>query len=201
MNRPNIPTDRPPRAVLPALDLPATLLLQAQDIRLAIFDVDGVLTDGGQYFGEPGELLKRFHVQDGHGLKLLERAGIAPAIISGRDSPALRRRVDELGIMHARFGVGHKRVAAEALMAELALDWPAVAAIGDDWPDLPLLQQVGFAAAPADAHPQVRALVDHVTTAAGGRGAAREFADLLLVAGGHYARLLQQELAAGADAA
>ena len=178
----------------PALRFPPELLLRAQGPRLgmraAIFDVDGVLTDGRLYIGEQGEAFKAFHVQDGHGLKLLGRAGIVPLVITGRDSPAVRRRIADLGLPHARYGVDDKLAAAESLRAELALDWAEVAAIGDDWPDLPLLARAGFACAPPEAHAEVRALAHHVTGAAAGAGAAREFCDLLLQASGRYAALL-----------
>jgi 3-deoxy-D-manno-octulosonate 8-phosphate phosphatase (KDO 8-P phosphatase) len=178
----------------PALQFPPELLLLAQGrglgIRAAIFDVDGVLTDGRLYIGEQGEFFKAFHVLDGHGIKLLARGGIEPVVISGRDSPALRRRLADLGITHVAFGVENKLAAAEPLRQALALAWDDIAVIGDDWPDLPLLQRAGFACAVPHAHAEVKAVAQHVTTAAGGRGAAREFCDLLLTAAGRYAGLL-----------
>ena len=176
----------------PALTFPPELLLQAQGVRVAFFDVDGVLTDGGLYIGAEGETLKRFHTLDGHGLKLLARAGITPCVISGRDSAPLRLRLQALGVRHLRLGTEDKRPAAEAMLAELGLDWPQAAAIGDDWPDLPVLRRVAFACAPPGAHAEVLAVAQHVTRAAAGAGAAREFCDLLLVAGGHYRRLLDE---------
>ena len=169
--------------------LPETLLA-AQDVRIAFFDVDGVLTDGGVYFSEHGETLKRFSILDGYGLKLLRTAGITPAVITGRDSKPLRVRLEALGIAHVRYGTEDKLPAAEAMLQALGLGWQEAAAIGDDWPDLPVLGRVAFAAAPANAHAEVRALAHHVTRARGGEGAAREFCDLLLMAGGHYGRLL-----------
>ena len=187
-----------PDLVSPAtvvLSFPAETLLRAQGVRVAFFDVDGVLTDGSLYFSEAGETLKRFHTLDGHGLKLLQQAGIVVAVISGRDSPALRRRLDALGITHLRLGTEDKRPAAEALLGSLGLDWSQAAAIGDDWPDLPLLRRVAFAAAPPAAHAEVLACVQHVTRAGGGQGAAREFCDLLLQASGHYSALLSRALA------
>lgn len=178
----------------PALRFAPELLLAAQGpglgMKAAVFDVDGVLTDGRLYLSEAGEALKAFHVLDGHGLKLLAGAGIVPVVISGRDSAALRRRLADLGLAHAVCGAPDKLAAAEALRAQLGLDWAEVAAIGDDWPDLPLLARAGFSCAPPNAHAEVRAAVHHVTTAAGGHGAAREFCDLLLMAAGQYARLL-----------
>ena len=178
----------------PALSFPPEVLLAAQGaglgLRAAIFDVDGVLTDGRIYIGEHGETVKAFSTLDGHGLKLLALGGIVPVVISGRDSPALRRRVADLGLRHAAYGAADKLAAAGPLLAALGLGWDEVAAIGDDWPDLPLLQRAAFACAPANAHAEVRAVVHHVTRATGGHGAAREFCDLLLCAAGRYAALL-----------
>jgi 3-deoxy-D-manno-octulosonate 8-phosphate phosphatase (KDO 8-P phosphatase) len=166
------------------------LLLKAQGIRLAIFDVDGVLTDGRIYLSERGEEFKAFSTLDGHGLKLLAQGGITPIVITGRDSPAVRRRVADLGIAHAIYGAADKLAAAQGLLAALSRDWPEVAAMGDDWPDLPLLARAAFACAPANAHVEVKAVAHHVTAASGGFGAARECCDLLLGAAGRYAELL-----------
>ena len=174
----------------PVLAFAPELLLRAQGLRAAIFDVDGVLTDGRIYLSERGEECKAFSTLDGHGLKLIAQAGIVPVVISGRDSPALRRRVADLGIAHAVYGAADKLAAAEALLAQLGLGWDAVAAMGDDWPDLPLMTRAAFACAPANAHIEVRAVADHVTEARGGFGAARECCDLLLIAAGRYAGLL-----------
>ena len=186
------------RQIRATLSFPPALLLKAQGaalgLRAAIFDVDGVLTDGRLLIGEQGESLKTFNVLDGHGLKLLAQGGIAPIVITGRDSPAVRRRVADLGIARAVYGAQDKLAAAEAQLADLGLAWAEVAAIGDDWPDLPLLAHAAFAAAPANAHAEVRAMVDHVTAARGGEGAAREFCDLLLMASGRYEALLRGHL-------
>jgi 3-deoxy-D-manno-octulosonate 8-phosphate phosphatase (KDO 8-P phosphatase) len=179
---------------MPALDFAPETLLAAQDVRIAFFDVDGVLTDGGIYISEEGETLKRFSVLDGYGLKLLRQAGIVPAVITGRDSKPLRLRLQALGIAHVRYGTENKLPAAEAMLQELGFDWSQAAAIGDDWPDLPLLTRAGFAAAPPNAHAEVRAVACHVTRARGGEGAAREFCDLLVTASGHYRRLLDAAL-------
>ncbi len=181
-----------------ALNFPPELLLRAMGsglgMKAAIFDVDGVLTDGRIYIGEQGETVKAFSTLDGHGLKLLQQGGIEPVVITGRDSPAVRRRVADLGLVHAVYGASDKLAAATALLAALGLEWAEVAAMGDDWPDLPLLARAGFACAPANAHAEARALAHHVTTASGGHGAARECCDLLLVAAGRYAALLQGHL-------
>lgn len=180
------------QALTPALNFPPELLLQAQGVRVAFFDVDGVLTDGGLYFSETGEALKRFNTLDGQGLKLLQKVGITPVVITGRDSPALRLRLKALGIEHARFGTEDKYPAAEAFLQTLGLYWSQAAAMGDDWPDLPVMQRAAFACAPANGHAQAKALAHYVTTERGGEGAARAFCDVLLVASGHYAGLLAQ---------
>ncbi len=178
--------------LVPALQIDPELLLRAQPVRVAFFDVDGVLTDGGLYFSETGETIKRFNTLDGHGLKLLQRAGITPAVVTGRDSPALRLRLKALGVTHARFGTEDKRPAAEAILAELGLNWSQAAAMGDDWPDLPVMRRSAFACAPVNAQVELKANAHYVTQAAAGHGAAREFCDLLLVASGQYAQLLAE---------
>jgi len=180
------------------LTFPPALLLRAQGsglgLKAAIFDVDGVLTDGRIYIGGDGETVKAFSTLDGHGLKLLKQGGIEPLVVTGRDSAAVRRRVADLGLQHAVYGAADKRAAADGLLASLGLEWPEVAAIGDDWPDLPILVRAGFACAPPNAHAEVKAVAHHVTAAAGGHGAAREFCDLLLMAAGRYAALLEGHL-------
>ena len=125
-------------------------------------------------------------------LKLLARGGITPVVITGRDSPAVRRRVADLGLAHAVYGAQDKLAAAQAQLAALGVDWADTAAIGDDWPDLPLLRHAGFACASANAHAEVIALADHVTKLKGGEGAAREFCDILMVASGRYVGLWQE---------
>ena len=179
----------------PVLRHAPELLLKAQGramgMKAAIFDVDGVLTDGRLFIGEGGESFKAFSSLDGHGLKLLAQGGIVPLVITGRDSPAVRRRIADLGLPHAIYGAQDKLAAATALLQSLALEWEDVAAMGDDWPDLPLLTRAAFACAPANAHIEVRAMAHYVTTARGGDGAARECCDLLLMAAGRYAGLLQ----------
>jgi 3-deoxy-D-manno-octulosonate 8-phosphate phosphatase (KDO 8-P phosphatase) len=174
------------------------LLLLAQGtglgLKAAIFDVDGVLTDGSIYIGEQGESFKAFSSLDGHGLKLLVQGGITPVIITGRDSPAVRRRVADLGLRYAAYGARDKLAVAQPLLDQLGLQWAEVAVMGDDWPDLPLLTRAGFACAPAQAHAEVKAIAHYVTQAEGGRGAARECCDLLLQANGRYAQLLNGHL-------
>ncbi|MBS0613817.1 MAG: HAD hydrolase family protein [Proteobacteria bacterium] len=151
-------------------------------IELVVFDVDGVLTDGRLYFGARGESLKVFHVRDGHGIKLLMNAGLEVAIISGRRSAAVAARMRELGVRRVVQGCADK-VAALASLTRAAGVAPArCACLVDDTPDLPLMASVGFAAAVADAHPLVRRAAHWVSRRAGGRGAARELCDALLLA-------------------
>ena len=187
-----IPSSLPASDSGPALYFDPVLLLQAQGVRVAFFDVDGVLTDGGLYFSETGETLKRFNTLDGHGLKLLQKAAITPAVITGRDSAPLRLRLKALGVEHAVFGTEDKRPAAEQILKNLGLDWSQAAAMGDDWPDLPVMRRCALACAPANAHVEARHAAHHTTVARGGEGAAREFCDLLLVATGRYAALLAE---------
>jgi 3-deoxy-D-manno-octulosonate 8-phosphate phosphatase (KDO 8-P phosphatase) len=175
----------------PTLQFPAELLLKAQDIRVVFFDVDGVLTDGGLHFTENGETIKRFNTLDGHGLKLLQKAGITPAVVTGRDSRPLRLRLEALGIKHVRYGTEDKRPAAEEILQTLGHEWSEAAAMGDDWPDLAVMRRCALACAPTNAHVEVRACAHYVTQAGGGNGAVREFCDLLLVASGRYAALLR----------
>jgi 3-deoxy-D-manno-octulosonate 8-phosphate phosphatase (KDO 8-P phosphatase) len=176
----------------PVMQFDPAVLLLAQGVKVAFFDVDGVLTDGGLLFSEDGEVLKRFNTLDGHGIKLLQQGGITPAVITGRDSKALRVRLQALGVEHVHFGTEDKRPAAEETLTTLGLQWSQAAAMGDDWPDLPVMRRCAFSCAPANAHREVLAVADFVTTARGGEGGAREFCDLLLTASGHYVDLLDK---------
>lgn len=177
-----------------AIHFPAQTLLRAQPVRIAFFDVDGVLTDGGLLFTEQGETVKRFSTLDGHGLKMLQKAGITPAVITGRDSLPLRTRLQALGIQHVRYGTEDKAPAAQSILDTLGLDWSQACAMGDDWPDLALMSRTALAVAPPNAHAEVLALAHHVTQKNGGEGAARECCDLLLVATGHYGPFLSAAL-------
>lgn len=170
---------------------PAHLLRQAANVRVVFFDVDGVLTDGGLYFSEAGETMKRFNTLDGHGLKLLQQAGITPAVVTGRDSAPLRLRLQQLGVQQAIFGTEDKLPAAQSILDTLGLDWSQAAIMGDDWPDLPLMRRCALACAPANAHAENIAHAHWVTPLAGGNGAVRQLCDLLLHASGQYQRLLQ----------
>lgn len=152
----------------------------ARRIRAAIFDVDGVLTDGRLYYDGSGESLKVFHVRDGYGLVQLRAAGITPGIITGRGSAALERRLDELGIAHVVQRAGDKGAALEAMLADMGVAAADTAYTGDDLPDLPAMRRVGLACAVADACPAVRDAAAFVTRLPGGHGAVREVCDLLI---------------------
>jgi 3-deoxy-D-manno-octulosonate 8-phosphate phosphatase (KDO 8-P phosphatase) len=177
------------------------VLLLAQGMKTLFLDVDGVLTDGGLYYAEcaPGdargadETIKRFNTLDGYGIRLLKLAGVAPVVVTGRDSRSLRARLAALGVERAHFGVEHKHAVAQKALDEMGLDWSCAAAMGDDWPDLGLMRACAFCAAPSNAHVEVKAAAHFVTAHRGGDGAVRELADLLLIAGGHYAGLLEAQ--------
>jgi 3-deoxy-D-manno-octulosonate 8-phosphate phosphatase (KDO 8-P phosphatase) len=180
----------------PRLQFDTEVLLRAQDIRVLLLDVDGVLTPGDLLVGESGETHKRFSTLDGHGLKLLAACGVAPVVVSGRDSPALRTRLRELGLLERSvLGRADKLPGAARLLRDLDVSWEQTAVMGDDWPDLPLLVRARLAACPPVAHPEVRARTHYRTQAAAGFGAVRELCDLLLVAQGQYRRLLEQAIA------
>ena len=153
---------------------------KAGAIRLLVLDVDGVLTDGRLYYGPRGEALKVFDVRDGFGLVALRRAGVEIAVISGRRSPAVAVRCRELKVRHVHQGVTDKLAVFKRLRARLKLAPEACACVGDDIPDVPLMNAVALAFAVADAHPQVRRAAAVVTRRGGGRGAVREVCDLLL---------------------
>lgn len=159
-------------------------LARAAKVRLVIFDVDGVLTDGRLYFTPDGQEFKGFHARDGHGIKLLRSTGVETAVISGRSSAAVSLRMESLGITHVYQGRQDKRGAFEELLGLLSLVPEQVAHVGDDLLDLPLLRRVGLAVAVADAHVSIRGHAHWITALPGGAGAAREVCDLVMEAQG-----------------
>ncbi|GAB4228211.1 MAG: HAD hydrolase family protein [Deltaproteobacteria bacterium] len=170
----------------------------AARVRLFLTDVDGVLTDGGIVYDAAGVETKRFHVRDGHGIKMLQRAGIAVGIITGRTSRVVEIRARELGIDIVRQGA-HDKVAAWREILDGAGLLPAETAYaGDDIVDLPLLRSVGFAAAPSDAEPYVLDAVHFVSSRPGGAGAVREIAEFLLRARGSWDAAAAKYLPGGA---
>lgn len=150
------------------------------DIRLAIFDVDGVMTDGRITYTDAGEETKTFHTRDGLGLKALRDNGIAVAIITARMSPIVARRAAELGIEHLVQGREDKSAALDELLAQLSLTGEQCAYTGDDLVDWPAMRRCGFKCAPADASAWIRERADFVTRRAGGHGAVREVCERLL---------------------
>lgn len=168
---------------------------RAARIRLMIFDVDGILTDGSLHYGPEGEVIKTFNVLDGHGIKLLQQSGVATAIISARQSALVLRRASDLGITHVFQGVHDKRAAFEQLLDKTGIAPEACGFVGDDVIDLPVLLRVGFAASVPNGHPEVKSRVHFLTKAAGGAGAARELCDFILRAQGNYEAALAPYLA------
>jgi 3-deoxy-D-manno-octulosonate 8-phosphate phosphatase (KDO 8-P phosphatase) len=174
------PTDHPAAQAASGQPPAAHLARHAPQVRIVLFDVDGVMTDGSLYYTDEGERLKRFHVHDGHGIKMLRNAGIKVVAISGRRSAMTERRLTELGFDAIEQGDDGKLAIAERLLARFGARWQEAAAMGDDLPDLPLLERAVIAVAPANAVAEVRARVHWVTGVRGGDGAVRAFADGLL---------------------
>ena len=170
-------------------------IAKAANVKLMIFDVDGILTDGSLHFGPEGEALKTFNVLDGQGIRLLQKAGIETAIISARQSTIVSKRAADLDITHVRQGIHDKKEAFLALLEELQLTSDQCGFIGDDVIDLPVLTRVGFAVSVPNGHAEVRSRVDYVTTAFGGKGAAREVCDYILRAQNKYTLALSDYLA------
>ena len=173
----------------------ADALERARRIRLMVFDVDGVLTDGRLWYGPRGEELKAFHTLDGHGLKMLAQSGIPAALLSGRSSPAVASRAAELGIEHVLQGAQDKAAGFATLLARLGLAPAQAGCMGDDVPDLPVLERCGFACAPPEAHERVRRAAHYVAAAPAGAGAAREVCEYLLRAQGKLDAALARHLA------
>lgn len=159
-------------------------LERARRVRLMIFDVDGVLTDGRLWYGPRGEELKVFHSADGHGMKMLAQSGVAIALLSGRSSPAACVRATELGVTHVIQGAGDKLEAFRELLGRLGMQAPAAGFMGDELVDLPVLRRCGFACGPHEAPELVRRHVHYSARAAAGAGAVREVCELLMRAQG-----------------
>jgi 3-deoxy-D-manno-octulosonate 8-phosphate phosphatase (KDO 8-P phosphatase) len=168
---------------------------RAASIRLMVLDVDGVLTDGRLYFGPQGEAMKAFDVRDGHGIKLLMAGGVEVAILTARHSEIVATRMRELGVARVLQGQSDKRAALVALLAELGLAAEQCGYMGDDLPDLGALRLAGFAAAPADAAPEVLAAAHWVAPCDGGRAAVRAAAEFVLRAQARWDGLLARHVA------
>ncbi len=160
----------------------SSALARIDQIHLVAFDVDGVFTDGRFYLSDDGVESKAFHTQDGYGIRRLLAAGVAVAVISGRRSGAVEKRMAELDVPHVVLGCKDKVAALDELAAALGIDVADCAYVGDDLPDLPLLEHVGFSVAVANAVAELQQRCDYVTTRPGGAGAVREVCDLIVTA-------------------
>ncbi|MBM9536780.1 KdsC family phosphatase [Desulfobulbus alkaliphilus] len=165
-------------------------LPRGRQVQLLLLDVDGVLTDGSITYLTGGGETKSFNTQDGLGIKMLQESGVAVGIITARSSEAVERRARDLGLRHVYQGQKDKLAIYEAILKESELRPLQTAYMGDDWIDLPILNRVGFAAAPANAVPEVRQRTHYTTERSGGRGAVREICDLLLEARGDLVKML-----------
>jgi len=172
-------------------DLSEEVAERARRLRLMVFDVDGVLTDGTLWYGREGEALKGFHAFDGHGIKMLAASGVACALLSGRSSAAVSARAAELGIAHVLQGIDDKNKEYGSLLKRLGFRYEEAGFMGDELVDLPVLTRCGFAAAPGEAPEAVRSRVHYVAAAPAGRGAAREVCEVLMRAQGTLERAIQ----------
>ena len=182
----------PPLA--PTLQPGAELLLRAQDVRVVFFDVDGVLTDGGLYFSEAGESLKRFHTLDGHGIKMLQNSGVQTAIITGRDAPSVGIRVKQLGIGYYYKGIHDKKAAYAELRATAGVEEHECAFIGDDVVDLPVMIRCGLPVAVPEANEFTLQHAAYVTRRSAGQGAVRELCELIMRSQGTLQTALNEYL-------
>lgn len=175
-------------------NFPEDVLARAEQVRLAIFDVDGVLTDGSLTFTDDGRELKTFHVQDGLGIKMLQAADVTVAVITSRSSPLVTHRMNSLGVDHVYQGRQDKVATFEELVHALNIQPDHCAYVGDDWLDLKVMSLVGLSVAVANARPEVVARADWTTRNPGGRGAVREVTDLILTAQSKLQQLLDHYL-------
>lgn len=175
--------------------MPQRVRETASGVTLLILDVDGVLTDGRIVYGAQGEQLKIFNAKDGQGIRLAMAAGIEIAVISGRRSDALDRRLHDLGIQRSYTGVSDKSAALSELLADVGVSLEHVAYMGDDIADLPVMRVAGLPIAVSDAHPMAREAATWITTAAGGRGAVREVTDGLISSRANLEEVVERYLA------
>jgi len=162
---------------------------KAADIKLVIFDVDGVLTNGGLFFGDSGEEYKMFNSKDGHGMKMLQDSGVHIAIITGRSSNVVTQRMINLDVEHVFQGVADKNIAYQELKAQLGINDRNIAYMGDDVIDLPVMTKVGLSMAVADAHSVVIENADWTSQYKGGHAAAREACEMIMQAQGTLAKI------------
>lgn len=164
-------------------------------IKLIVLDVDGVMTDGKIIVTDDGREIKEFNAYDGHGIRLLYRAGLQAAIVSGRKSAATMVRARDLGIEHVYLGIHNKTEAFEEILQKAGLRGDEVCVVGDDLPDVPIMRRCGYPVAVASARPEAKAIAAYVTSAAGGRGAIRELVEMVLKAQGRWDGLMSRYLA------
>lgn len=172
----------------------ANVQSKAAGIKLLILDVDGVLTTGALYYGSNGFEMRGFHIHDGLGIKLLQRTGVAVAVISGKQSDHVAKRLNELNIQHIYLGHENKVPVYELLKSNLKLTDQQIAYMGDDLPDLPLLKRAGLAISVPNAPEYIQAEANFVTQKKGGKGAVREACEMLMTAQQTLASVLQSYL-------
>ncbi len=183
-----------PSSAAPPLPPNASATTRANRVKLMIFDVDGVFTDGSLYFTAEGDAMKSFNLLDGHGVKMLQSVGVQTAIITGRKSGIVAARAKELGLTHLYQGVEDKTAALTELLEATGIGADDCGYMGDDWLDFAVMRRCGFAAAPANAHPEVIQCAHWVAEARGGHGAVREVCDAILRAQPRYDALLAAAL-------
>ena len=189
------------RILAPAFEVAPKVLNLASKVKLLLFDVDGVLTDGRLVIGDDGQEYKAFNSRDGHGIKMLQRHGVAVGIITGRTSEVVTHRVKDLDIKYVHQGCKEKLPAYRQLIAQLALTPEQTAYVGDDVVDLPIMLQVGLAIAVQNAHPLVKQYAHWITPSIGGYGAAREACEMVLFAQQAYQKEMQRYLSDNAEPA
>lgn len=173
---------------------PGNHLDKAKPVKLLLLDVDGVLTDGKLYFSNAGDEMKAFNILDGHGIKMLQASGVAVGIVTGRESELVARRAGDLGIELVIQGSPDKGLAVRDIVANRGLDREQIAFMGDDYPDLPAMNQCGLKLTVANAHPAVTERTDWQSQNKGGEGAVREACDMIMQAQGHYQSALEPYL-------
>ncbi|MBE9516320.1 MAG: HAD-IIIA family hydrolase [Proteobacteria bacterium] len=170
------------------------VLARAARVKLALFDVDGVMTDASLFIGDDGQEYKAFNSQDGHGLKMMQRAGIDAGIITGRTSEVVKHRMVDLGIKHLHQGCADKLPVYEELIKKLGISHEETAYVGDDVVDLPVMLRCGLAITVADGHALVQKHAHWTSPSAGGRGAVREIAEMMMFAHDKYTSTMMQYL-------
>jgi 3-deoxy-D-manno-octulosonate 8-phosphate phosphatase (KDO 8-P phosphatase) len=191
-----VPSKKGPRARHLGLgtrdSLPKALLAKLKKVRLLLLDVDGVLTDGTLLYGNSGDEYKRFDAKDGAGILIAQMAGLEVGVITGKTSTLVQRRAEELKMRRVVQGAFHKGPALKKMLADGAYTLSEVAYMGDDILDLPVVRLAGVSACPSDAHEEVKKRVAYVCSRPGGRGAVREFVDIILEAQGKLGRIVRQ---------